>query len=116
MDDKKALEVFSALSQETRLNVLRLLIKIAPSALSAGEIGRRFGVVQNTMSAHLSILQRSGLIVSRRQGRIIEYSADFRQIREMLLFLMRDCCEEAPEICAPLLELVACHSTGKGNA
>lgn len=112
MDEKTATNILSALSQETRLEVFRLLVKSAPDGLPAGEIGRRLGVVQNTMSAHLSILTRAGLITSKRKGRVIEYTANFSRVRSLLQFLMQDCCQGAPEICEPLLETVACASQG----
>lgn len=108
MDPKQALDALSALSQETRLETFRLLVRHAPDGLPAGEIAARLGVVQNTMSAHLAILARSGLISSRRKGRVIEYAADFAAIRALLVFLMQDCCRGAPEICAPLLDVVGC--------
>ncbi len=110
MDTGHALATLSALSQETRLETFRLLVKTAPDGLPAGEIGKKLGVVQNTMSAHLSVLERCGLITSRRLGRSIEYTADFTHIRALLLFLMQDCCRGAPEVCAPLFELVSCNS------
>ena len=108
MEKKQALESLSALSQETRLEAFRLLLHHAPDGLPAGEIAGRLGVVQNTMSAHLAILARSGLVLSRRKGRVIEYAADFAAIRALLVFLMQDCCRGAPEICAPLLDVVSC--------
>lgn len=110
MDKETALQTLSALGQETRLEAFRLLVRNAPDGLPAGEIGGRLGVVQNTMSAHLAVLERSGLIVSRRKGRRIDYAADFKRMRELLLFLMRDCCQGEPEICAPLFDLVTCPS------
>ena len=113
MDKARALEMLSALAQETRLETFRLLIKMAPESVPAGEIGKRLGVVQNTMSAHLATLQRSGLVSSSRHGRSIAYAANFEQMRALLLFLMQDCCQSAPEICAPLIELVSCDSTGE---
>ena len=114
MDDKKAMAALSALSQETRLEAFRLLVRNSPDGLPAGEIGGKLGIVQNTMSAHLAIMARSGLISSRRKGRIIEYAANFRFIRELLQFLMQDCCQGAPEICEPLFDLIACTPSDKG--
>lgn len=108
MDEKIAREIFSALSNHTRLDVFRLLVKSAPEGLPAGVIARRLGVVQNTMSSHLGVLSRCGVIKASRHGRTIVYSASFGRIRQMLLFLMQDCCQGAPEICAPLLESMAC--------
>lgn len=108
MKKTQALEALSALSQETRLEAFRLLVRQAPEGLPAGEISARLGVVQNTMSSHLAVLSRSGLVSSSRNGRVINYAADFKAMRALLLFLMQDCCRGAPEICAPLLELVSC--------
>lgn len=108
MDKKQALDALAALGQETRLDVFKLLVKASPGGLAAGEIARRAGVVQNTMSAHLAILARSGLIKARREGRVIEYAIDHAAMRGLLAYLMRDCCNGAPEICAPLFDLVAC--------
>jgi DNA-binding transcriptional ArsR family regulator len=106
MDKKESLNALGALSQETRLDAFRLLVKLAPDGLPAGEIAERLGVVQNTMSAHLGVLARSGLIQSRRKGRIVEYAVDYEAVRGFLAFLLQDCCQSEPEICSPLFELV----------
>ena len=106
MDKKESLNALGALSQETRLDAFRLLVKLAPDGLPAGEIAERLGVVQNTMSAHLGVLARSGLIQSRRKGRIVEYAVDYEAVRGLLAFLLQDCCQSEPEICSPLFELV----------
>ena len=108
MDESKALETLAALSQETRLDVFRFLVKKAPVGVPAGEIAKAFGVVQNTMSAHLSVLAQCGLVTAERNGRSIAYSANFKQVRALLVFLMQDCCQGAPEICEPLLEAITC--------
>jgi len=115
MDKKSAIEILTALSHATRLDAFRLLVKNAPAGLPAGEIGKRLGVVQNTMSAHLAVLDRAGLVSSKRRGRSIEYAVQFRAVRQLLLFLMQDCCQGAPEICEPLLEAVSCAAPRKGG-
>lgn len=108
MDKTDSLTALAALSQETRLDAFRLLVKLAPSGLPAGEIANRLDVVQNTMSAHLGVLARSGLVCSARKGRVVEYRVDYERVRGFLAFLMQDCCQGEPEICSPLLELVTC--------
>ena len=108
MDTKKALSALRALSHETRLEVFRLLIRVSPDPMAAGDIADRLGVVQNTMSSHLSELTRAGLITGTRDGRSIGYKANHTAIRELLVFLMRDCCQGDAGICAPLFELVEC--------
>jgi DNA-binding transcriptional ArsR family regulator len=109
MDKKKALSALAALGQETRLDVFRLVVRLAPEGLPAGEIAQRLGVVQNTMSAHLAVLARAGLVSADRQGRVIKYTAGLANMRELLSFLMQDCCQGAPDICVPLLDLVICN-------
>jgi len=110
MDKIESLAALSALSQESRLDAFRLLVKRAPGGLPAGEIAKRLGVVQNTMSAHLAVLARSGLISPRRKGRVVEYGVDYEQVRGFLAYLMQDCCQGEPDICAPLFEQLACSS------
>ena len=103
MDKRDALDAFAALSQETRLDVLRLLIGAGAGGLTAGEIGVALGVRQNTMSTNLAILTRAGLIRGRREGRSVRYRADLDGLRGLLAFLMKDCCGGRPEQCEPLL-------------
>ncbi|MEI9902719.1 MAG: metalloregulator ArsR/SmtB family transcription factor [Asticcacaulis sp.] len=97
-----ALSAFAALSQETRLDVLRLLIETGPDGMPAGEVATRLGVRQNTMSANLAVLAHAGLVRASRDGRTIRYAADIETVRGLLDFLMRDCCGGRPELCAPL--------------
>ena len=108
MDNQSALEAFAALSQPTRLDVFRLLIKAGEAGMSAGAIGETLGVRQNTMSANLAILARSGLIRSAREGRSIRYFADMEGVRRLLAFLMEDCCAGRPELCQPAIDAIAC--------
>jgi DNA-binding transcriptional ArsR family regulator len=109
MDSDSAIAALGALGQATRLDVFRLLVRHEPDGLAAGEIGRRLGVPQNTMSAHLGILARAGLVRAERHSRSITYRADLDGLRALTLFLVKDCCAGAPELCAPLLaELTPC--------
>lgn len=108
MDKNIALTCFDALSQETRLDVVRLLIRSAPEGLPAGDIGGRLNVRQNTMSNHLKILAQAGLVNTVRQGRVIRYHADFSAVRGLVLFLMEDCCGGMPELCQPIVDQVKC--------
>ncbi|MEX3008713.1 ArsR/SmtB family transcription factor [Hoeflea sp. TYP-13] len=107
MDKKNALGAFAALSQETRLDVLRLLIKAGENGMLSGEIGAELEVRQNTMSTNLSILLNAGLIRNKRQGRSVRYYADIEGIRGLLGFLMDDCCGGRPELCRPLFDEIA---------
>lgn len=108
MDKNQSVVAFGALSQETRLDVIRLLIQAGTDGMAAGEIGERLGVKQNTMSANLSVLAHAGLIKSVREGRSIRYFADFDGIKGLLTFLLRDCCGGRADLCQPLLDEIAC--------
>lgn len=108
MDKNHALDAFAALSQPTRLDVFRLLIKAGDAGMTAGDIGETLGVRQNTMSANLGVLSRSGLIRSEREGRSIRYFADMKGMRGLLAFLMEDCCGGRPEVCQPVIDELAC--------
>lgn len=108
MDKNFALSAFDALSQETRLDALRLLIQAGPEGLPAGEIGERLGIRQNTMSVNLKILTQAGLITSVRDGRIIRYAASYDAIQGVILFLMKDCCGGRKELCQPVLDQMRC--------
>ena len=109
MDSDSAIAAFAALAQGTRLEVFRLLVRNEPTGLAAGEIARQLNVPQNTMSAHLGILARAGIVRSERHSRSIIYRADIDRLRALTLFLVKDCCAGAPELCAPLVaELTPC--------
>jgi ArsR family transcriptional regulator, arsenate/arsenite/antimonite-responsive transcriptional repressor len=97
-----AVEALSALAHGHRLAVFRLLVGAGTDGVPAGEIARELGVLPNTLSTHLNILGHAGLIQSRREGRSVIYSADYGAMRDLLGFLVSDCCGGRPEICAPL--------------
>ena len=99
----QSIEALAALAQPTRLEAFRLLVRKEPDGVAAGEIARAMAVPQNTMSAHLAVLSRSGLIVSERRSRSIVYRADLARFRALVTFLLKDCCDGRPEICAPVL-------------
>ena len=104
MEPKTALAQLSALAQENRLALFRLLIKAGPEGLPAGEIAAALGVPPNTLSAQLTLLSNAGLIEGTRQGRSIIYKAQYEAISGLIVFLMEDCCQGRSEICAPVLE------------
>lgn len=92
----------SALAHPSRLGVFRLLVRAGPDGLAAGEIAQAITALPNTTSSHLNILSAAGLIVARRDGRHIFYAADYERMRAVLAFLVDDCCNGQPEICADL--------------
>jgi DNA-binding transcriptional ArsR family regulator len=104
MDEHAAIESLTALAQPTRLSVFRRLVREHPEPVAAGELARVLGTPHNTMSTHLAVLARAGLVSARRESRSMLYSADLDGFRALVAFLTRDCCCGRPEICAPILE------------
>jgi protein-tyrosine-phosphatase/DNA-binding transcriptional ArsR family regulator len=106
MDVNAAIEALGSLAQSTRLDAFRQLLACHPGSLPAGEIARGCGVPHNTMSAHLGVLTRAGLITVERDGRAMNYRADLGSFRGLVKFLMRDCCGGRPELCGDIARLV----------
>jgi ArsR family transcriptional regulator len=106
MEMKIAVAALSALAHEGRLNVFRMLVQAGRDGIAAGEIARRLGVPANTLSANLALLSHAGLIQARREGRSIIYTAAYDRMAALLGFLMEDCCQGMPAVCAPLADIV----------
>jgi ArsR family transcriptional regulator, arsenate/arsenite/antimonite-responsive transcriptional repressor / arsenate reductase (thioredoxin) len=104
MDEWDVVGRFGSLGQSTRLAVLRSLLKVHPDGLNAGDIARMYEVPHNTMSAHLAVLSRAGLVQVERQGRVMNYRADLGGFRELVEFMARDCCGGRPELCGDILQ------------
>ena len=102
-----AVEALSALAHASRLAVFRLLVRAGSDGMAAGDIAREVGALPNTLSTHLTILGHAGLIRSRREGRSVIYSADYDGMRDLLGFLVADCCAGRPEICGALTGPIA---------
>jgi DNA-binding transcriptional ArsR family regulator len=119
METKDALPAFAALSQENRLDALRLLVRTGPRGIAAGALGEALGLAAPTMSFHLKELAHAGLVTSRKEGRHVFYAADYGGIRRVVDFLMADCCQGDPRLCGPYIikenshEPPACPSDGQ---
>ena len=101
MNQSQALRGFAALSQETRLAIVRLLVRAGPDGLAAGAVAEAVDASPSNVSFHLKDLEHAGLITARRESRSIIYAADYDALRGLIAFLMKDCCGGRPEICAP---------------
>lgn len=117
MELSLAVRRLSALAQENRLAVFRLLVQAGPGGIAAGEIARALDTSPNTLTAQLAVLANAGLVTSRREGRSIFYAAEYDGMSGLLVYLMEDCCQGRPEVCAPLAEVAsraACCTEPKG--
>lgn len=106
MNQNGAIDVFSALAQSTRISVFRLLVKVGPAGLPALEISRRLGIVPSTLSGHLAILKRSGILTATRHQREIHYAANLAEVNALIGFLLSDCCGGQIGNCADILSLL----------
>ena len=116
MDNQKTILALAALAQSTRLDAFRRLIASEPGGIAAGELARQLEVPQNTLSAHLNILAHAGLVRGERQSRSIIYRVDLDRFRDVMLFLVKDCCGGRTELCAPLIESLQPYSPPKTRA
>ncbi len=107
MEPASAIKRLSALAQDSRLAVFRLLVQAGQDGVAAGEIARSLDITPNTLSAQLNVLANADLVESRRDGRSIIYAARYEAMSELLAYLMADCCQGRPEICAPLSEIAS---------
>jgi DNA-binding transcriptional ArsR family regulator len=118
MDIETAIKRLAAVAQEARLEVFRLLVRVGPEGMAAGEIARALRVPANTLSAQLLVLSNAGLVRARRDGRSIIYAINFGAMRDLLVFLTEDCCGGRAEMCAPLAGIAsraACSKPKRGE-
>lgn len=107
MEIRPAVSALSALAHEGRLGVFRLLVQAGEDGMAAGEIARAMNSLPNSMSANLTILSHAELIEATRAGRSIIYRARYGRIREVIAYLIEDCCAGRPEVCAPLAAIAS---------
>ena len=108
MDSTLAIAALAALAQPTRLDVFRLLVRHEPEGLPAGELARRLAVPPNTLSAHLGVLSRAGIVTGERRSRSIIYRADIAALRTLTTCLADECCGGRPDLCAPAAPNACC--------
>ena len=92
MQTATAIASLSALAQESRLAIFRLLVEAGPTGLSVGEIGADLNVAPATLSFHLKELANAGLVTTRQEGRFIFYSAAFDRMNDLIAYLTENCC------------------------
>nr|WP_250813069.1 metalloregulator ArsR/SmtB family transcription factor [Neorhizobium tomejilense] len=108
MNERQAIGAFGALAQDTRLQIVRMLVVAGPNGMAAGSLAERAGVSPSNVSFHLKELEHTGLISQQRESRSIIYRANIEVLGDLVRFLMEDCCAGHPEICAPAIQVAAC--------
>ena len=101
MEKIDAVTALAALAQDNRLDVFRLLVTAGPDGLPAGEVAASLSLAPNTLTFHFDRLRAAGLVTVRRAGRSMIYAARFATMNALLGYLTDNCCEGAPERCAP---------------
>jgi DNA-binding transcriptional ArsR family regulator len=101
MKTPDAVSALAALAQEHRLAVFRLLVQAGPDGMPAGQVAEALGIAPNTLTFHFDRLRLAGLVTVRREGRSMIYAARFDEMNALLTFLTDNCCQGAPEKCAP---------------
>jgi ArsR family transcriptional regulator, arsenate/arsenite/antimonite-responsive transcriptional repressor len=101
METMDTVVALSALAQEHRLAIFRLLVQAGPQGLPAGQVAESLGLAPNTLTFHFDRLRLAGLVTVRREGRSMIYAAQFEIMRALVDFLTENCCQGAPEPCAP---------------
>lgn len=108
MIDNDALLALSALAHPTRLAAFRLLVRHEPDGLSTGELVDALDLTQSTLSTHLAVLAKAGLVTAEKRGRRQIQRAGIDTLRRLMTFLAKDCCEGRAELCEPLLAELSC--------
>jgi ArsR family transcriptional regulator, arsenate/arsenite/antimonite-responsive transcriptional repressor len=103
IDQRAVIQALAALAQDTRMTAFRKLIAAYPDSIGAGDIARGCKVPQNTMSTHLAILTRAGLLRVERAGRQMNYQADLDGFRALVVYLAKECCDGRSDLCASLV-------------
>ena len=99
MKSSDVVKALSALAQESRLAVFRLLVKRGPQGFTPSIIAEKLDVAGPTLSFHLKALQHAGLVEARREGRFLFYSARFDRMKGLIGFLSDECCSQADQVC-----------------
>jgi DNA-binding transcriptional ArsR family regulator len=106
MEQESAIEAFAALAQLSRMTIFRMLVREAPRGLPVGEISRKLNIVPSTLSGHLAVLKRAGLLKSTRHQREIHYAADIDAMGDLVRFMLENCCDGQVENCGEIVSLL----------
>ncbi|MBE1162895.1 ArsR/SmtB family transcription factor [Dyella acidiphila] len=93
MQTAQTIKMLSALAQESRLAIFRLLVEQGPEGLPVGTIGEQLGIPNATLSFHLKELLNAGLVTSRQSGRFIYYAPVIDAMNDLVGYLTENCCQ-----------------------
>lgn len=116
MDTKQAVEALSALAQDTRLSIYRLLVQRGPAGMGAGAIAGALDIPASSLSFHLAHLSRAGLLTQRRESRSLIYAVDFAGMNALMGYLTENCCGSDTTACAPACAAPAVHANRRSQS
>lgn len=106
MNQENAIEAFGALAQTSRMAIFRLLVRAGPEGIQVGEISRKLDILPSTLSGHLAVLKRAGLLKATRHQREIHYAANLAVVNDLVGFLLADCCDGRMDNCSEIISLL----------
>ena len=101
METSSAVAALSALAQDNRLEIFRLLVQAGPQGMAAGQVAEQLGLAPNTLTFHFDRLRFAGLVTVRRDGRSMIYAARYETMNALIAYLTENCCRGRPEQCLP---------------
>ena len=101
MKVKQVVNALSALAQDTRLGIYRLLVQQGPAGMPAGTVAAKLGVPPSSLSFHLRLLMHAGLVKQERQGRQLIYAGNFEAMNDLIAYLTENCCGRGAAACEP---------------
>lgn len=108
MQEESAILALAALAHPTRLSAFRLIVRHEPEGLTTGQLVEAMRLTQSTLSTHLAVLVKAGLVKSERRGRNLIQRAEIVMLRDLMLYLAKDCCQGHDDLCQPLIAELAC--------
>lgn len=112
LNETETLAMLAALAQESRLRIVRLLLRSYPQGVPAGRIAEAVGCAPSTLSFHMGHLERTGLVRSQRRAQSILYAAVPEALGNLTAFLTEECCGGRPERCLPSPAVLAVPERG----
>ncbi len=98
MERKQVLDALAALANETRLEIVRILVRRGPEGVPAGEIADAVQASASRLSFHLNTLEQAGLVSALRKGRQVFYRLERPAMGGVIGYLLSDCCADDPQV------------------
>jgi len=102
MEKKSATTIFESLASSVRLDIFRLLVKVGPHGLVAGEIASTLAIAPTNLSFHLKALSHATLVSVVQEGRFQRYRANLGLMQDLIAYLTAECCSGQPQLCAEI--------------